>query len=86
VPQLEKAVGLLPYDSTINDHLGDAYWENGRRLEAHFQWERALNNAGPAAKDVIQKKIANGPQPRNIVKEAKSDVAPAVAPAPAAQQ
>jgi len=84
VPQLEKAVGLLPYDSTINDHLGDAYWETGRKLEAHFQWERALNNATPAAKGMIEKKIADGPQPRKIVKEAKSDVTPAATPSAAA--
>ena len=26
----------------INDHLGDAYWHVGRKLEARFQWRRAL--------------------------------------------
>lgn len=43
VATLERAVGLLPYDPTINDHLGDAYWKVGRQLEARFQWERAKN-------------------------------------------
>ncbi len=43
LPNLEKAVELLPYDSTINDHLGDVYWQVGRRMEARFQWERARN-------------------------------------------
>ena len=29
---------------SINDHLGDAYWRVGRKLEATFQWNRALAN------------------------------------------
>jgi predicted Zn-dependent protease len=40
---LERATELEPGDATINGHLGDAYWEAGRRLEAIFQWRRALN-------------------------------------------
>jgi predicted negative regulator of RcsB-dependent stress response len=44
VPHLERAVELLPYDPVINDHLGDAYWRVGRKLEARFQWERASNH------------------------------------------
>ncbi len=40
---LERAAELEPGDATINGHLGDAYWEAGRRLEAIFQWRRALN-------------------------------------------
>ena len=39
---LEQAVGLQPEDPTINAHLGEAYWAVGRRLEAVFQWRRAL--------------------------------------------
>ena len=27
---------------TLNDHLGDIYWRLGRRIEARFQWQRAL--------------------------------------------
>jgi len=45
IQYLETAVELLPYDATINDHLGDAYWKVGRETEAKFQWQRALNNA-----------------------------------------
>jgi tetratricopeptide (TPR) repeat protein len=40
---LERATELEPGDATINGHLGDAYWEAGRRLEAIYQWRRALN-------------------------------------------
>ena len=29
-------------DPTINDHLGDAYWQGGRKIEARYQWRRAL--------------------------------------------
>jgi hypothetical protein len=35
-------VELQPEDATINGHLGDAYWAVGRKLEATFQWRRAL--------------------------------------------
>lgn len=40
---LERAAELEPGDATVNGHLGDAYWEAGRRLEAVYQWRRALN-------------------------------------------
>ena len=42
VRELEHAIQLLPLDITINEHLGDALWQVGRRREARFQWERAL--------------------------------------------
>ena len=42
VATLERAVELEPQDATINGHLGDAYWAAGRKLEAHYQWRRAL--------------------------------------------
>jgi tetratricopeptide (TPR) repeat protein len=74
VPNLEKAVELLPYDSTLNDHLGDAYWQTGRRLEAKFQWERAANNADDAqAKETIGKKLVSGLPEPSLVREAKTD-------------
>ncbi|MCJ9427573.1 tetratricopeptide repeat protein [Kordiimonas marina] len=61
VELLEKAVRLEPDDPTINDHLGDAYWRVGRRLEARFQWRHALTGK-PDEKDVqtIQHKLAYG--------------------------
>lgn len=39
---LEKAVELESRNSVINDHLGDVYWAAGRRVEAQYQWRRAL--------------------------------------------
>ena len=64
VPHLERAVELLPYDMTVNDHLGDAYWRVGRRLEAKFQWQRAVNyseeNSGETSKEDIEEKLVRG--------------------------
>lgn len=42
VNTLEKAVANEPGNATINDHLGDAYWQVGRTREAGFQWARVL--------------------------------------------
>ncbi len=42
VRTLEHAAELEPEDPTITGHLGDAYWELGRRIEAEDQWRRAL--------------------------------------------
>ena len=61
VTTLERAVELLPYDPTINDHLGDAYWKVGRELEARFQWERAKNHSKDEDQiQTVSKKIASG--------------------------
>jgi len=39
---LEKAAEMEPEDPSITGHLGDAYWDAGRHLEAEDQWRRAL--------------------------------------------
>jgi tetratricopeptide (TPR) repeat protein len=39
---LERAAELEPSDPTITGHLGDAYWQAGRHIEAEDQWRRAL--------------------------------------------
>lgn len=41
--KLEEAVRLDPVEPVILDHLGDALWQVGRRLEAEFQWKRSLS-------------------------------------------
>ncbi|MDZ4093601.1 MAG: tetratricopeptide repeat protein [Paracoccaceae bacterium] len=43
VEPMEKASLLEPVDPVVTDHLGDIYWAVGRRLEAQFQWRRALS-------------------------------------------
>lgn len=61
VETLENAVSLLPQDVVINDHLGDAYWRVGRRLEAQFQWRRALSfEPAPDVKQSIELKLQFG--------------------------
>jgi len=50
---LEHAVELDPTDATVNYHLGDAYWAAGRKLEAQFQWRRALS-LKPEPEDVAK--------------------------------
>ena len=42
VEQLQEAAELTPEDPTVNYHLGVAYWQAGRRVEAQNQWRRAL--------------------------------------------
>lgn len=43
VATLERAAAAEPSDPTINEHLGDAYWRAGRRIEARFRWRAALD-------------------------------------------
>jgi tetratricopeptide (TPR) repeat protein len=43
IPFLEQAVNGMAYSTVINDHLGDAYWKVGRKREAGFQWQKALD-------------------------------------------
>ena len=58
---LGAAVLLVPGDPTINDHLGDALWKNGRRMEARFQWNHALTfTTADAEKGSIEKKLKTG--------------------------
>jgi len=42
VQLLEQAAELVPADPTITGHLGDAYWQAGRHVEAADQWRQAL--------------------------------------------
>jgi len=58
---LEAAITQLPYDATVNEHLGDVYWQIGRKTEAKYQWQRALDNE-PEKRAIagLQDKIKNG--------------------------
>ncbi|GLR68483.1 hypothetical protein GCM10010909_31640 [Acidocella aquatica] len=46
---LTQAVQLSPDDAEVNGHLGDAFWQAGEKLQAAYQWQRALS-LGPDAK------------------------------------
>jgi tetratricopeptide (TPR) repeat protein len=58
---LEAAVLLVPGDPTINEHLGDALWKAGHRMDARFQWSHALAFANEDTdKAEIEQKLKNG--------------------------
>lgn len=48
VEALEAAAASSPSHAEINEALGDAYWQVGRRTEAQFQWRRAADSARDA--------------------------------------
>ncbi|MDR3518032.1 MAG: tetratricopeptide repeat protein [Azospirillaceae bacterium] len=59
--QLEKAVQLKPLDPTLNEHLGDVYWQLGRHREARYQWQRALKESDDKKQiGVLQTKLDQG--------------------------
>lgn len=61
VTQLERAVEYQPVDPVINDHFGDALWRVGRKLEARFQWRRALSfEPEPEDAERIKRKLDVG--------------------------
>jgi tetratricopeptide (TPR) repeat protein len=58
---LETAVATDPTISETSEHLGDAYWMVGRRVDARYTWRAALVQAGDD--EVIRRlnaKIADG--------------------------
>jgi tetratricopeptide (TPR) repeat protein len=58
---LEQAVELEAGDPEINNHLGDAYWRVGRRIEAEFQWRRVLTlDPDEKIKADVEAKLAGG--------------------------
>lgn len=61
VGYLEQAVSIEPDDPEINAHLGDAYWKVGRRIEARFKWQHALEQTDVAEDKVsLKAKLADG--------------------------
>ena len=61
VDTLEQAVAKQPANAEINDHLGDAYWQVGRRREAGFQWNRVLTLDPDAERRAeVERKLTEG--------------------------
>ena len=61
IKELETAAKLSPDDPAILDHLGDAYWRVGRRIEAEFQWKRVLSlDQPPKIKAEAESKLKSG--------------------------
>jgi len=71
VETLEGAVAKEPANAEINDHLGDAYWQVGRKREAGWQWSRVLTLAPDAERRAaVEAKIADGLAPAAPVGQA----------------
>ncbi len=69
VGHLEKAASMEPSDATITDHLGDVYWRLGRKIEARYQWRRALELEAPdKLRAAVEEKLERG-----LEDDAKSD-------------
>ncbi len=61
VEHLERAAELMAVDPIVNDHLGDGYWAVGRKIEAEFQWHRALSfDPEPEEAERIRRKLEVG--------------------------
>jgi tetratricopeptide (TPR) repeat protein len=60
IPLLERAARGAPAESDINEHLGDAYWKAGRKLDARYAWRAALVAAEADEATRLKGKIDNG--------------------------
>ncbi|MGV8929743.1 MAG: tetratricopeptide repeat protein [Brevundimonas sp.] len=61
VETLEGAVSKQPANPEIVNHLGDAYWQVGRRREAQWQWTRVLTLDPDAERRTeVEQKLATG--------------------------
>ena len=61
IATLQKASIADPAQSEINEHLGDALYQSGRRFEARFAWRAALVTAEAAPERArIEAKIGAG--------------------------
>ncbi|TQL17557.1 tetratricopeptide repeat protein [Zymomonas mobilis] len=60
---LENAAELAPKESTIYEHLGDAYWTAGRHFDARYAWQASLVTAEDKATARIKGKIDLGLTP-----------------------
>ena len=63
VPLLERAVLASGGEAAINEHLGDAYWRNGRQYEARYAWRAALLTAEDKDRARLTGKLDNGLAP-----------------------
>jgi tetratricopeptide (TPR) repeat protein len=59
---LERAVASDPTIAELGEHLGDAYWKAGRKVDARYAWDAALIQAvdDEAVSTRIKGKIAEG--------------------------
>ncbi len=60
VATLERAVLADPLEPNIGEHLGDAYWRAGRRIEARYSWRAAILTAEEDAMPRLKTKVDFG--------------------------
>lgn len=73
---LEEATTLDPTDPTSNEHLGDVYWQSGRKTEAKFEWQRALDASSDTEQQAVLKtKLQEGLKPYPF-SDTKKDTSP----------
>lgn len=60
VPLLETAVRSDPGNARANEHLGDAYWKLGRRMDARYAWRAAQVTADAGDLPRLNDKLADG--------------------------
>lgn len=60
LPLLERAAQGSATSATINEHLGDAYWQAGRRFEARYAWRAAALLAEGEQQGRITEKLSEG--------------------------
>ena len=61
LPLIERAAAEDPTNAEIGEHLGDIYWQVGRRYEARYAWTAARASAEtPTVAERLAGKIANG--------------------------
>ena len=65
IATLQRAAEGDPAQAEIHEHLGDALYTAGRRIEARFSWRAALVNADDKAKKRLDAKLAVGLTPAN---------------------
>jgi Flp pilus assembly protein TadD len=64
IPLLEQAAAGEAADPEINEHLGDAYFTAGRRIEARFAWAAARVYATGEQAERLAAKIDRGLTPQ----------------------
>jgi len=65
IATLQRAAEGDPAQAEIHEHLGDALYTAGRRIEARFAWRAALVAAPDKAKKRLDAKLAVGLTPAN---------------------
>jgi tetratricopeptide (TPR) repeat protein len=65
IETLTRAAAGDPAQAEIHEHLGDALYTAGRRIEARFSWQAALLTAEDKVKSRIERKMEAGLTPAN---------------------